>query len=619
MFQNKNIWRLFLLLVVSAIAVTKYLVEKRGLEGGYSIYYEISDQNLPERIPFQFISSHENIWKKIHHASTSLDAGNASSDLLKFTPPPSVSVCPLNDDHHPDLLLSGDRTVRVFLNEEGTNWKEESTKLQKILSEITTAWWGPVLCHDFNRDGLTDLLLTPYESPHFILIQKPGQTWTKISFSDQNYIYRPESFGIFDFDHDAQWDVVYGNFLANPEEMLQSPSKDHWAAPARYDNKTGGKNVLFKGYWDEQKRSYQFALYPDADFKTRSYTHSVGLADLNQDGWIDIFFANDYAHDELFINKEGRTVIPWTNPVFPKYLHGLSGMNSDFCDINEDLIPDLYVTNNYKPPFYTSYNLLWLSQGTPLQYEEVGDKVGVGRCGFSWGAKCVDFDRDGLKDIVVTNGKSRHPAIESPGDGISFWYRRALGSRTLRVLNEDPFVWQSSTKPMYASAFENDCFFYQYTSGKFINVAKQVGIEDSFEGKGLATADFDNDGRIDVFITNTFRHPLQYQNESQTTYPWLGIELRDRYGSKIQPGAAIELLTKENQVLLRDQIFPWNGYSAQSDYRVVLTLTQRIIEQVTHLQIQWPLTRKKQKIALKELSMNKYNQIDEIRGVVGSY
>jgi len=582
-----------------------FIFSQRGSELGYEVNYAPAPDS--HGVKFSEVSHQFGI-DFIHLKDRKRD------DPIKFSPPPTVTVCDLNQDNSFDVVFSGDYKVRLFLNQNGV-LVDESHYIEGVLNEYKGILSGIVGCHDFNADGLEDLLITYYHRPHIILFNKGRMRFELDNEALNGYSSRPEGIGIFDFNKDGIWDIVFANFLASDKEEKERESSDHWAAPPKYDNFSGGRNHLLLGYPGPHRATY-FRVNSNVDFKTRSYTHSVGLADFDLDGWIDIFFANDYAHDELFFNVNGQYVEDRTNAVLPRYLHGLSGMNSELCDLNQDLLPDLYVTNAFKPPFLTSYNLLWLSTGEPLFFQELSNEVGSARCGFSWGAKCIDVNRDGKEDIFVTNGRNRSRGLKVREEGQSFWYRRSIGSRTPRFLPKDPFVWvRGRGKLLYASAFERDCVFLnignkKIEDQKFIDVAVPSGIQDESEGKGLAEVDINNDGRLDVIITNSGSHPFVYLNESTgSDLDWMGFHFRDKAGSSQIPGVTLEIIDFSGKVEKKEVIFNLNGYSAQSDSRLMWALPKKWDMMRMRFKITWP-GGNSQIFNASQFVRNRYNLIN---------
>ncbi len=375
---------------------------------------------------------------------------------------------------------------------------------------------------------------------HFI--EKSILTWVtgdgraigRPAFDKITYQSQPEGINVLDFDQDGRLDLVFANFTAKPGE---GTSEVLWLGANRYDNRTGGANDLLL-----QKSDGSFEVASRVNFRSRSYTHSVGIADFNHDGWPDIFFANDYARDELFMNQSGRSVLDVTHDKLPIEWHGNSGMNAEIVDYNGDGLSDIYVTNIYKPPFYNAVNLLWEQQADG-KFRATSVENQTARCGFSWGAKFLDINNDGQLDLAVTNGRNRARDGTEAKQGGSLWYRRALVSRIPNVIRQFYYEQQLPNQYFSTSAFERDCLFIQ-DAGVFYDVASYAGVTNKFEGRALAVIDIGNDGRLDYIVAN-LQGPIEiYHNLSTTNGNWLGLRLIDKNGSDLPVGARVILTTK---------------------------------------------------------------------------
>ncbi len=509
---------------------------------------------------------------------------------------PAISVLDFNQDSYMDLYITtGDgRPNLLYINQQGKGFKEEAEKYgiadlnQNGLSVFS--FWG-----DFNNDGLTDFLQAKYGCHKFFLGTKSGK------FEDHSewlsgYCSRPNGVNAADFYQDGKLSLIFANFMASDEE---SASNVLWLNNTRYDNTTGGKNVLFKN--DGKK----FTLEKKADFLTRSYSHSAGITDINLDGYPDIFFSNDYAHDEMFLNQQDGSFKDVTNYYIPKIVHGLSGMNTEFFDYDADGLIDLYVTNIHKPPFNRYFNLLWKKKPDNT-FENFSNSVGVAECGFSWAAKFVDVDNDGEADLPVVNGRARSSIVGKPSEGKSMWYERIEVSQIPRFIRGF-YTSKEGMKGKYISAFERNCFFAQ-RDGQFYDIAEQSGFDDKEENRAMALIDYDNDGRVDIVTAGGMARLKIYHNETtiQSSNSWIGFSLKDKNGNPIPHGARIKFKLSNGKIILRE-LYPANGYKGFSEPRFHVGLGQAKI--AGNIEVFWPMSKKTQTVT--EYKINQYNLISE--------
>jgi enediyne biosynthesis protein E4 len=514
---------------------------------------------------------------------------------------PSVSVVDVNGDGFMDIFIAS-QPNRLYINEGGHSFHEAAADYG-IDSSETRGFNSFGLFADFNGDGNSDLLLAHW--PCHRLFYGQG---TKKGFIEQTrllggYCSNAEAVNVLDFDKDGRLDLVFGNLLGKPDE--KPASFPYWFSAPRYDNTTGAQTDLLV-----QTAKGDFVWRKDIPFANRPYSHAVGISDVNDDGWPDIFIANDYSSDQLFINNKGKSVTDEAEIYIPRELHGLTGMNAEFADVNNDGLIDLFVANGYKPPFLKAINLLWLKKSDARGFDNVSLERGLGRCGFAWGSKFADFNNDGRLDLAVANGRDRGELVTREGEGHSFWFERT-------VINQIPLFLKSAYATetvtgsgrfanMYTSAFERDCLFMQDSDGKFYDIAPYTDIGDSKEeGRGLALIDADNDGKMDFLVTNLRGDLRFWHNDTVENGDWIGFTLKDQNGNSIPHGSFARLVRDGAHDMVIEH-YPANGYKGQSDPRLHFGLGRN--NKLKYLEVKWPsgqVTRH------SRLQINKYQTISQ--------
>ncbi len=233
--------------------------------------------------------------------------------------------------------------------------------------------------------------------------------------------------------------------------------------------------------------------------------------------WPDVYVCNDFlTPDMLYINNKNGT---FTNEILDRIKHiSFSSMGSDYADLNNDLLPDLFVlemasedhvrskqnmatmsTENFlglvKNNYHHQYmvNTLQLNRGNG-RYSEMAQISGLAKTDWSWAPLIADFDNDGLKDIFVTNGILKDMANQD--------FRTEL-NRRFSEKNKPSFKeitdLQPSTK-LSNYAFKNEGHL------NFTKSAKAWGLTEKTQSNGSAYADFDNDGDLDLVINNIKRY-----------------------------------------------------------------------------------------------------------------
>lgn len=557
--------------------------------------YESQKFNHQQFSNIHFVDRSDQLGVNYFHDESFSKISFKNMDIWLELVAPSTSVIDINDDGFMDIYVTTMKGAPnlLYINHEGKYFTEEASKygLADLNYEAAPAYalWG-----DFNNDGFIDLVLARMGCHRFFLGNKDHH-FVEHSEWMNGYCSGAEGVNTADFFNHGKLDLVFANYLRDSREKI---SKVLWMSNVRFDNTTGGENHLLKN------ESNEFILETKANFLTRSYTHNAGITDVNLDGYYDIFFANDFSHDQMFLNKGNGEFLDVTNQYIPKAFHGLAGMNTEFYDYNDDGRIDLYVSNIYKPPFYRSFNLLWKKK-LDNTYENVSNQVGTAQCGFSWGSKFADLDNDGQSDLMVVNGRNRSRGMTKPAQGSSMWYERVEVSQIPKILRKfyRPKEYHNGR---YISAFERKCLFMQ-RDGKFYDVADQAGFNDREENRGISLIDYDNDGKMDA-ITSGPRAKLKiYHNESVINVKnnWIGLSLRDKYGSPIPHGAKIHLKLKTHQYVR--ELFPANGYKGFNDPRIHFGIGES--KNVEYVDIFWPLSKITKRY--RNLTINSYNKISE--------
>lgn len=526
---------------------------------------------------------------------------------------PSVSVVDVNNDGFMDIYVTAGndnglikipnpevyklkRPNLLFINNQGKSFTEEADKygigdLNRD-SPSSQALWA-----DFNKDGLLDLLVAKRGCHRFYHGKKGGGFVERTELLN-GYCSRPDGVNVADFYNSGRLDIVFGNYVSPVGE--NDFDSTLWMQSIRMENTTGGKNELLIN-----SGAAGFSIDSRADFLSRSYTHSVGISDINEDGKPDIFFANDFGFDEMFINKGSGKFTDVTNYYIPKELHGHSGMNAEFFDSQNRGKIDLYVTNIYKPPFYRAFNLLWKKM-PDNRFSNISQQVGTGQCGFSWAAKFADFNNDGEPDLFVVNGRDRGPAVMGYDEGKSMWFERTEVAQIPRFIKK--LYKGDSFDNRFVSAFERKCLFMKKGEA-YHDIAVDAGLGDRNENRGMALIDYDNDGKMDIVTSGPSTRVKLFHNESSLPADeshWLGLALIDKNGNRIPHGAKIYLVMKNKTKVLRE-FYPANGYKGFTDSRLHFGLGKSA--DISHVEVRWPLSGTTKRYT--QLKLDQYNTINE--------
>jgi hypothetical protein len=345
--------------------------------------------------------------------------------------------------------------------------------------------------------------------------------------------------------------------------------KEGWRTYCFPDKYEGLPNQLFRNNGD--------GTFTDVSSQSGIAKHigkgmGVAIADYDDDGWMDVFVANDTLPNFLFRNNgrggfeevalaAGVAVNDGGRPV--------SGMGVDFRDTDNDGLPDLIVSalEGETFPFFRNLGKGFFSDAT--WPSGLGAET-VKRSGWSLGL--FDFNNDGWKDLFTVNAN----------------------------VNDNIELYNNQTYRQPNSLFAN-------TGGAFVDVSRMAG--DDFQIKrahrGAAFADFDNDGRVDV-VTTSLNEPVElFHNESANDHHWLTIRLIGARGNRDGIGAKIKLVTADGRVQ-HNQVTSSVGYASSSDVRAHFGLGRA--KTVKLIEIRWPSSAVQR---LKEVAADKLLNVTE--------
>ncbi len=439
--------------------------------------------------------------------------------------------------------------------------------------------WG-----DYDNDGHPDLFVVKWGRDH--LFRNNGDsTFTDVSekaFRDgEGGLGSPWANGCsatwLDYDGDGWLDLYVGNYFAPFDlwhlEHTKIMHDDFEKA------RNAGRNFLYHNNGDGTFSELAEKLGLDDP----GWTLSVGHADIDNDGWPDIYTANDFGTDQLFLNRADGTFSNVSDRAFG--VDTKKGMNVDFGDFDNDGWLDVYVTNITTAEYLREGNMLWHNDasdedGVPILMD-VAVETQTHDGGWGWGAKFFDFDNDADLDIMTVNG------FITAGKE-SYWYDLASWTVTGQDV-ADAMNWPEIGDRSF-SGNEATRLWRNDGRRRFREIAAQAGVDSRHDGRGVALLDYDNDGDLDVYLANQGMAPVFYRNDVGASGHWLELRLlgRPEAGSNRDAiGARVTVVTAAGAQIR--ELEGGNSFSGQSDRRVHFGLGDEMM--VATLEIRWPSRR----------------------------
>ena len=491
-----------------------------------------------------------------------------------------VAVGDVNNDGLQDIYFSGNLgDNKLYLNNGGMQFRDITAPAHA--EARPGPWKTGVTMADVNGDGKLDIYVCysgkvpPAKRANQLFINTGNDANGVPAFSDQAAQYGLADSGFstqayfFDYDRDGDLDMFL--LSHNPDNLPILDESGNLALLKNKDVNTGVK--LFRN-----DNNYYTEVTQKAGISSSALTYGLGagIADIDGDGWQDIYISNDYGvPDYLYINNKNGTFTDKLQTSIGHISH--FSMGNNISDINNDGLPDiftldmlpednhrqklLFAPDNYekfdlglRSGFYYQYmrNMLQLNNGDGT-FSEIGQLSGISNTDWSWAPLFADYDNDGWKDLYVTNGYFRD---YTNMDFIKYMndYIQAKG----RLKKEDVL---ELIKQIPSSRVIN----YMYRSKgdlTFANTGKQWGLDSSSSSNGAAYADLDNDGDLDLIINNINQPAFIYRNEAGKQHDRHYLELKlDGAAKNTQgTGAKVSIYNKDKQQYLEQM--PSRGFQS---------------------------------------------------------
>ena len=481
-----------------------------------------------------------------------------------------VSVGDIDNDGFDDLYLCQPSGLsnRLYRNRGDGTFEDITEKSGVGVLENTAC----ALFVDVDNDGQQDLIVVRTNGPLLFLNQGGGR------FRPQPDAFKFASppqgtftgAAVADYDRDGWLDIYFCLYV-----YYQGTDQYKYPSPY-YDADNGPPNFLMRNHRDGTFRDVTAETHLDQN-NTR-YSFCCAWNDYNRDGWPDLYVVNDFGRKNLYRNNGDGT---FTDVAAQAGVEDVgAGMSVCWFDYDNDGADDLYVADMwtaagervsrqdiFKKDAPTEVRALYLkhAMGNSL-FRNAGEtfrdntgSAGVGMGRWSWSSDAWDFDHDGFPDLYIANGMVSGPSRPDPSqnsneDLNSFFWRQVVAKSPdqAKPSHDYELGWNAINELIRAdgtwSGFERNVFYANTRDGTFSDVSGAVGLDFVEDGRSFALADFDHDGRQEVFLKNRNGPQLRLlKNVMGDLPPSITFRLRGARSNRDAIGAMVTLETQSSR------------------------------------------------------------------------
>lgn len=468
-----------------------------------------------------------------------------------------VSVGDIDNDGYDDFYVSQPAGLpnRLFRNNGNGTFTDITEQAGVGVLDSTSM----ALFADVDNDGDQDLIVITAFGPLLFLNDGKG-----------HFQYKPNAFqfsstpratftsaAMADYNRDGYLDLYlcsYGYYLGQGTYQIATPY---------FDANNGPGNFLFRNQGDG---TFVDVTVPSGmGQNNRRFSFAGAWCDYNQDGWADLFVANDFGRQNLYRNNGDGT---FTEVAAQAGVEDLGpGMSAAWLDFDGDGRPDLYVGHMWEAPGLRLTEQPEFQPSAPLEvrekfrrqatgnslfrnrgdgtFEDVSSKAGVRRGLWGWCADAVDLDNDSYEDLYITNGLF---TFADTDDLSSFFWRQVVAHSPVDATRSSYYeaAWTALTQLVHEdhtmSGRQRNVCFLNNRDGTFSDVSGATGLDFLIDGRAFALADFDHDGDYDM-VLNSRTDPglIVIRNDFGGGNTSVSFRLRGRKSNRDAVGAVVSV------------------------------------------------------------------------------
>ncbi len=486
------------------------------------------------------------------------NGGDTSKQFIIETTGSGVAFIDYDNDGLADIFVASGpgSPSRMYHNEGNGKFRDVSAALG-----FTREGWAQGVCAgDFDNDGFTDLFVT-YWGRNALYRNVGGKRFEDVTAQmhlTQNRVRYNTGCAFIDYDNDGKLDLFVANYLKFDFNSTPKPGANPYCFYRGIAVNCGPRGLPFDRNLLYHNEGSAFRDVSDeSGISQPDGTYSLGVltGDFNGDGLTDIYVAGDQTPSILYLNQGNGKFIDEAlvrGVALDDNGKAMSGMGVTAADYLHEGLTSIFRTN-----FSDELETLYHNTGKG-EFRDVTTEAGLAKNTryVGWGCGFFDFDNDGWPDLLLVNGHA-FPEVDSLKIDIHYRERAIL---------------------------------YRNDHGKFVDISMSAGpgILETHSSRGLAFADYDNDGTLKALVNNQNEAPSLLRASGRTKNHWLELKLEGVSSNRSAIGAKVRVIA--GGLVQTDEVRSGGSYLSQSDLRLHFGLGQAA--RVERIEITWPGGRK---------------------------